>query len=158
MSFTLQLRTSIAVKTIIMRKNVAYLSCTACTQKCHLSNVKMTFNDMAYFLLFKLKTLRCGVYDRVYIKGVAGLYLPLCRSKNLENKHQNSSCLHIIPESLFYREFKLLALLYLCTIESRFSAVFGESNQSRSKCISQISQEKSFNLQKVRIWVHASLS
>ena len=136
MSFTFQMRTS----------NACWYAKTSHIyhepKNCHSSNVKMTFNDMAYFLLFKLKTLRCGVYDRVYIKGVAGLYLPLCRSKNLENKHQNSSCLHIIPESLFYRELKILALLYLCTIESRFSAVFGESNQSRSKCISLISQEK----------------
>ena len=76
---------------------------------------------------------------------------------------QNSSCLHIIPESLFYCELKLLGHLHLCTVDSRCSVVFGESNQRKSICISQISQEKStirkksFNLQKVRIWVHASL-
>ena len=99
MSLTLEMRPSNACKMVI-RKNITYLSWT---QKCHLSNVKMTFNDMAYFLLFKLKTLRCGVYDRVYIKGVAGLYLPLCRKIRLA---------YILFRNLFfYRELKLLAHL-----------------------------------------------
>ena len=34
-------------------------------KNCHSSNVKMTFNDMAYFLLFKLKRL----YGAVYVTG-----------------------------------------------------------------------------------------